>query len=282
MKRVLILILGLSIWLYPEAVKIMPLGDSITYENHFSDLSDPRPIGVRSAYRNYLWYKLSDIDFEVDFVGSQKAGQDIHPPFDVDNEGHPAWTSYELAEKSYGWLEGANPEIVLLHAGSNDWDDSVSGIEEILNDIDQFEKSSGHTVKVFVALILDRVRHEEWIVRFNKNLRSLVNRRIKNGDDLVLVDMYQGAGIDYHNDMSDNTHPNNVGYEKMANVWFSAITGLKAPEKFYTDVEGIEVESLYGYPTTIVDESYIIESDVNELERVVTFTTAVPEHGIIF
>jgi len=282
-NKILLAVLLGSTLLYSDLVRIMPFGDSITYENHHTDDAGPaRPEGVRSAYRNYLWYKLSDANFEANFVGSQRAGQDIHPAFDPDNEGHPAWTSYELAESAYKWLTNADPDIILLHAGSNDWDESVSGIDDILDAVDVHEEKSGHTIKVFVALILDRVRHEEWIVSFNKNLRSLVNKRIANGDNLVLVDMYQGAGIDYSNDMTDNTHPNDRGYEKMANVWYSALLGKEAPTKMYSDLPVQEVESLYAYPTTIVDESYIIESSVDELNRVVVVTTTVPAHGIIF
>ncbi len=283
MKKILGLLFGLSIILYGDMVKIMPLGDSITYENHHvDDVGPARPAGVRSAYRNYLWYKLYDENFEANFVGSQKAGQDIHPSFDYDNEGHPAWTSYELAEHTYKWVKNANPDIILLHAGSNDWDDSVRGIEDILDAIGRYEREEKRKIKVFVALILDRVRHEEWIVRFNRNLRSLVNKRIKNGDDLVLLNMYSGAGIDYKNDMSDNTHPNDRGYEKMANIWFGGITGLTTPTKVYSDIPNQEVVSLYAYPTSIVDPIYIIDSSVDEIDRVVTFTTFVPPHGIIF
>jgi ribosomal protein L31 len=57
------------------------------------------------------------------------------------------------------------------------------------------------------------------------------------GDKIIIVDMEHGAGIDYHlssdsppGDMWDNLHPFETGYEKMANIWFSAIaTVLPSP-----------------------------------------------------
>ncbi len=38
--------------------------------------------------------------------------------------------------------------------------------------------------------------------------------------------MQNGAGIDYRHDMADPTHPNDLGYQKMADKWYEAIVGL--------------------------------------------------------
>ena len=70
MKKLIILSIFVSIGLYASAIKIMPLGDSITYDNSYADLENPRSTSMRSAYRNYLWYMLKDGGFNVDFVGS--------------------------------------------------------------------------------------------------------------------------------------------------------------------------------------------------------------------
>jgi len=289
LKKISILLCGFTLLSTANPVRIMPLGDSITYENHFSDLSHPRPIGVRSAYRNYLWYKLRDFNYEANFVGSQVAGQDIEPSFDPDNEGHPSWTSYDISERVYGWVKSSKPDIILLHIGSNDWDSSVSGVETILARINSAGRDNGKHIKTIVALILDRAHHEEWILRFNNNLRSLVSKHKQNGEDVVLVNMYSGAKINYREDMSDNTHPNDVGYEKMANIWFSAITGVPPPKKMYSqepdEVEPLppeEIDPLYSFPATLVDESFITSIDVNETSRVVTFTTHLPDIGVTF
>ena len=286
-KKVSILLFAFSIIAIADPIKIMPLGDSITYENHFSDLSHPRPKGVRSAYRNYLWYKLKDVNYDINFVGSQTAGQDIQPPFDPHNEGHPSWTSYDIAERTYEWVKKYSPDIVLLHIGSNDWDSSVSGVDTILARINRVAKDEKRTIKTIVALILDRTNHEEWIVRFNNNLRSLVNKHKKSGENVALVNMYSGAGINYKEDMSDHTHPNDVGYEKMANVWFSAITGSPPPTKMYSltpdePEEPEPIDPLYSFPLTLVEESYITSIDVNESSREIIFTTYIPDVGVTF
>ena len=49
-------------------IRIMPLGDSITYDNHEGDT---RPEGLRTGYRQPLWLKLTqEGGYNVDFVGS--------------------------------------------------------------------------------------------------------------------------------------------------------------------------------------------------------------------
>jgi len=286
--KITIWLYALTIFIFADTVKIMPLGDSITYENHFSDISHPRPKGARSAYRNYLWYKLRDINYDANFVGSQVAGEDIEPSFDPNNEGHPGWTSYEIADKVYNWVREFKPDIILLHIGSNDWDDSVSGVDTILARINRASKDDNRDIKTIVALILDRANHEEWIVKFNNNLRKLIKKYQYNGQDIELVNMYSGAKIDYKNDMSDNTHPNNIGYEKMANVWFSAITNLPPPAKMYSkesddnNTVPLPIDPLYKFPETLVDKSLITTIDVNETIRTVIFTTKIPTTGVIF
>jgi len=251
-KKILFLFFTLSVLLYPHSMRVMPLGDSITYDDSYADTDNPRPAGLRSGYRNYLWYKLEDAEYDVDFVGSRVAGQDIIPKFDPDNEGYPGWTSYDLANKTYDWMQKSKPDIVLLHAGSNDWDESSSGIEKILNEIDRYERDSGSTVTVILARIINRPERYTWISNFNHNIQALANNRINNGDNIVVVDMEYGAGLDYDRDFQDPTHPNNTGYEKMATVWFKALDNMELPPKpshprFLADINGDDMTDVIGF-----------------------------------
>ena len=211
-------------------IRIMPLGDSITYDDSYADAHHPRPPGVRHAYRNYLWYKLEDAGYWVDFVGSRVAGSDIVPHFDPENEGYSGWSSYQVANVVYQKLVNHSADIVLLHIGSNDkWTSQnsdghdMSGVNRILNEIDRYEHNYHHHIKVILALIIDRVYHPPFTNTFNHNLRNLANRRISNGDDIYIVDMQHGIGLDYNRDFQDPTHPNNNGYAKMATGWFNAL-----------------------------------------------------------
>ena len=54
-----------------------------------------------------------------------------------------------------------------------------------------------------------------------------MNQRIADGDDIVIVDMENDAGIRYNSlDFQDRIHPNNSGYKKKADVWFNAIENI--------------------------------------------------------
>jgi len=249
-------------------IKIMPLGDSITYDNRESDLSDPRPISRRTGYRSHLWYMLQDAGYAADFVGSKVAGQSVNPPFDPDNEGHPGWSSYDIAENTYSYMLQNTPDTVLLHIGTNDHQTSIAGVSEILREIDTYEQTSGHTVRVIVALIIDRKDGDRNIRIFNENLQVLITSRLLDGDNIALVDMYKGAGLN-GGDYADNTHPNDRGYTKIATVWYNAIL---APFNL----------ELNMYPATIVDKFYIESVNVNATTNTVQYVAEVPSSGITF
>lgn len=201
----------------------MPLGDSITYDCRESDIENPRPSSLRTGYRSHLWYMLKDANFSANFVGSRTAGQSIKPPFDPNNEGHPNWTSFDIAEKIYTFMQMNTPDIILLHIGTNDFSHSVNGVRSILDEVDRYEKNTGKTIRVLVALIIDRKSHDLNIAGFNSNLANLFQKRWENGDILTLVNMQKDAKLT-KSDYADKTHPNNNGYRKMAKVWFDAIT----------------------------------------------------------
>jgi len=244
MKKFIIFWIFVSLQLYASAVKIMPFGDSITYDNSYADLENPRPTSMRSAYRNYLWYKLQDAGYNVDFVGSRQAGSSVTPSFDVDNDGYPGLASYELADKAYSLISKSKPDIILLHAGSNDWDDSPSGIEDILDDVDRYEYENDTSVTVILALIINRREYESWIRYFNANVKRMAQRRIDNGDKIVIVDMENGAGLNYSSDMRDPAHPTDTGYNKMATVWFNALKTVYTEKQEEALAEQKEAEIL--------------------------------------
>lgn len=86
LKSVLLTPLFFSILLFgANPVRIMPLGDSITYgaDNSLSAVDAP------IAYRGSLWTQLSNSGYSIDFVGDVQAGsnyQIFDPSFDLDNE----------------------------------------------------------------------------------------------------------------------------------------------------------------------------------------------------
>jgi len=275
LKRVVVLVLFVyAVVLSAEEMRIMPFGDSITYGDSYEDGENPRPSSVREAYRSHLYYKLRDINYSADFVGSLVAGESVSPSFDPDNEGHPGWSSYRLADSTVEFLEKNPPNVMLIHAGSNDHSDNIHGVENILNWIDYYEVQSQTKITVVLALIINKKEYESLITRFNDRLRDMANQRIAKGDSIVVVDMENDAGLN-HSDYADNTHPNSRGYDKMANVWFSSIVNLG--EKPLVDNA-----ELRDYPYTLVDKNFIDYVYVDTENSSVTFATGIPDAGIKF
>jgi len=206
-------------------VKIMPLGDSITYDdaNAYEDSHGNNlvPEGKRTAYRSFLAYDLNDAGVKYDFVGSRRAGYDVKPPFDPDNEGHPGWTSWDIANHIYSYLQQNTPDVILLHIGTNDRAGGrVDGTEKILNEIDRFKKDHNKKIKVFVALIINRWLWDRTIEKYNANLLAMLQKR--NDPDIVIVDMSNLISGGQH-DYLENTHPNKSGYKRIADKWFTSL-----------------------------------------------------------
>ena len=204
--------------------RIMPLGDSITFDDarayYDSNGKNLVPAGKRTAYRSFLAYDLDDAGVNYDFVGSQRAGYSVEPPFDPDNEGHPGWTSREVASHIYGWLTDNPADIVLLHIGTNDHSTSIAGTKKVISEIKRFAKDHKMKIKVFVALIINRWLYDYTIEDYNKNLEAYLDSL--NDPDIIKVnmqDMLSGRAGDY----LENTHPSKSGYKKIADKWFSAI-----------------------------------------------------------
>lgn len=214
--KTIMLSIGILSIVQSAPLRIMPLGDSITRGYPSSD-----------GYRNDLWYKLKDEKYAIDFVGSQNDGYNITPVFDSNHEGYGGFKTYELAEIVYGFLQDSKPDIILLHIGSNDTSptqgtnsSSISGLSNILNQIDKYEQDYNHDITIMLSTIINRKTYHKTITQFNANLRSLASTRINKGDKIILADMENIAGLT-SNDFADATHPNKQGYAKMANVWFS-------------------------------------------------------------
>ncbi len=211
-------------WLH-ATVKIMPLGDSITWDWRYFD---NRIDAQRHGYRNYLWYLLQEGGYDVDFVGSRHNGSSVLPPYDGDNEGHTGWTTHQIADKVYGYMTKNTPDIVLLHIGTNDSayysvSGGIYGMERILDEIDRYEEDYHRKVYVIVAYIIDLRKDPSWVAAYNSQLKTLLASRIAAGDAIVTVDMYRGAGLSYWGDLHDGIHPTDAGYRKMAKAWYNAL-----------------------------------------------------------
>ena len=145
---------------------------------------------------------------------------------------------HPLQETSGPYLDFFQPDVILLHIGTNDLTTDVTAINQILDIIDTYRTQSGKVVKLLIAKIINRKVYDPSTTLYNNNLAAAVIAH--NNSDNYIVDMESGAGIDYSTEMVDNLHPNDAGYQKMADLWYSALSGILDPP---SDCEG----SLRGY-----------------------------------
>lgn len=240
------LITALNTVLYSQnSVKIMPIGNSIT--QGWTDGSIPET--QMKGYRLDLKNLLQAFGMSVNYVGSQSSGSAYfsdcqHAGIGGSRDqyvgrllldGYDERNSVQILTPPRPYLDEYNPDIILLHIGTNDITHEIDLITNqkvtyILDLIDQYEARSGKDVIVFLALIINRKK--PWIAGsgyqttkdWNNAIKALAQARILAGDKLVIVDMENDAGFVYESvDMADNLHPNAAGYSKMANLWYDSI-----------------------------------------------------------
>jgi lysophospholipase L1-like esterase len=202
-------------------IRIMPLGDSITYGTNSTGTV---------GYRRPLYQMLSGAGYSVDFVGSQTDGSPAD--FDLNHEGHRGWRADQIRDGITGWLNSTPADVVLLHIGTNDITQyqgatsTAAEIGQILDDIYAWE-TTHNQVWVVLARIINRTDSLSGVTTtLNGLIQTLANTRIAGGDKIVVVNME--SALSYPGDMSDTVHPNDTGYGKMAAVWFTELETLLA------------------------------------------------------
>jgi hypothetical protein len=195
-------------------VRIMPLGDSITYGS--GEITDPN---LTTGYRQHLHQLLIEAGYNIDFVGDRQNGKSVMQPFDPDHQGSPGFTAYKIAINVYDYLTANPADIVLLHIGSNDMGSSFADTGRILDEIHRYSPE----IIVIVSKIINS-KGSRTISESNTNLERIVLERINHGEKIILVD--QDQALSYPDDIWNNSHPADSGYRKMAVVWFEALTKI--------------------------------------------------------
>ena len=217
------IVLGLLLFCAHNAysqVRIMPLGDSIT-EGVLGSSDD-------TGYRRALYLSLTAAGHSVNFVGSLANGTPTD--FDRDHEGHSGWRADQIRNNIKSWLTTNPADIILLHIGTNDISQSQtisSTAAEVGQILDSIDAKSTATV-VFLARIINRNDSRSTLTtQYNGLLQSLADSRNANGDLIFVID--QEAALNYPADLADAVHPNDFGYGKMAQCWFTPVSSYLTP-----------------------------------------------------
>ncbi len=272
------LLLVLLLCFYPilvnaAPIKILTIGNSITQadQNTYS-------------YRYNLWKKLIDANIDFDFIGSQttnKGGNPAWPAykgktFDSDHEGHYGWTVDQLlnghdhepnAGKLSQWLQNYTPDIVLLHAGTNDailgqsLDGTINELKELITQIRQKNPNVIILMAKLIPAYPEKVgkSQAENIPKLNEKIAALATQLNTDQSRVILVDQFSNFDPTPGADSFDGLHPNASGEEKMAQRWFAALSPLLKPLSI-----GDELEATYQlklYPTLVDNQPLTLTAE---------------------
>ncbi len=204
------------------AIKIMPLGDSIT--------------GGSGCWRSILWNRLQDTGYtNIDFVGSL-SGQACPLLFDSDNEGHGGVGVINMANQDQlpPWLAAANPDIVLMHLGTNDLFSTTIVINDVLAAYTKLigqMRANNPNMTIIVAQIIPMYTATgscsicyQNVINLNAAIPAWASGLSTTQSRILIVD--QWTGFDTTTDTGDGIHPNDIGFQKMSDKWYPVLTSV--------------------------------------------------------
>ncbi|MBN6037805.1 SGNH/GDSL hydrolase family protein [Amycolatopsis sp. 195334CR] len=223
-RSLLALIALLTALLFPVTAtaqapaRIMPLGDSIT--------------GSPGCWRALLWQHLQQTGHTaVDFVGTLPA-QGCGFSYDGENEGHGGYLATGIANQNLlpGWLAATDPDIVLMHLGTNDvWNNqSPSAILGAFSKLLGQMRANNPDTELLVAKIIPMAPANcgacaQRVIDLNAAIPGWAQANSTTRSPITVVD--QWTGFNPATDTYDGVHPNGTsGIQKIESRWYPAVT----------------------------------------------------------
>jgi len=201
----------------PHAVRLLPLGDSITQANK-----------DHQSYRVWLWQMLESQSIAVDFVGSMDANYQGDPSFpegfDRNHEGHWGWRSDEILEKLPEWLQLYDADIALIHLGTNDCLQNQAASETLdeLKRIAILLRQDKPEIKIaFSTLGPNTWRNAECLEQINQGLHQLSAELSTEQSEISVVEIHAQLQPSEH--LYDGLHPHQSGEKVIAESWFEQL-----------------------------------------------------------
>ncbi|WP_327287596.1 ricin-type beta-trefoil lectin domain protein [Streptomyces sp. NBC_01198] len=192
------------------ALSVMPLGDSITW-------------GVGSStgngYRGPLHNELVADGHPTDFVGTLRNGTMSDP----DNEGHSGYRIDQIAALADASLARYRPNVVTLEIGTNDLNGNYqvsTATARLKSLVDQITADVPDATVLLASLIVSTSSGEEQHrAAYNQAIPGIVQSEQAAGKHVGYVDMSALTSAD----LSDSLHPNDGGYQKMADAFHRGV-----------------------------------------------------------
>jgi lysophospholipase L1-like esterase len=212
-------------------VRVMPLGDSITYG------MGAGPAMIPGGYRDPLAHDYVALGDSFVFVGSDSTNT---TPYLIatgqqNNEGHTGYRIDQIQSNIDAWQASAAPDMVLLHIGTNDilqnfnlgtgvGNDTSAAIARLTTLISTLYANNPSLKIVLSTLIPIQDARDLYVKNYNAALASTVVPNFTGqGRSIVLVDNYANFvnpdGSWISSLYADYAHPNATGYAAMATTY---------------------------------------------------------------
>ena len=234
----------LSPTLPAATLRIMPLGDSITAGYTDNPIwNEPFEFGYRSG----LYTRLTNAGYDFQYVGdsvqpwantfpgdptnggTHTPAVDLRPLGQDNHHGYGGQTASFLNANISTWLATDNPDIILLKIGTNAQD--YNGLNTLVNTIVTNQPSA----QLIISMIMPKYNYQQGIVDYNAYIRdTLVPTYQAAGKNVTVVDQYANfltdtndlTSIDQSLFSNGINHPDNAGYDLMAETWFNGIQAV--------------------------------------------------------
>lgn len=234
----------------PANLKIMPLGDSITYGAGGND----------AGYRGPLYSLLNPIAPGFQFVGASTVNSGSLPASQRQHNGYSSYATLDISNNldgvdttvyaKYGgadrnpnggyWLTGGNgtgrnavyPDVILLMVGANDnvhdasQQISLANYRTNLTTLVDKLVTLRPDARLIMADITPEPNDSTSITTINHIADAVAAEYQALGKHVSTVDMY--TGFPSNGLSADNIHPNSTGYAWMADRWSGAIVSAYA------------------------------------------------------
>jgi len=213
-----------------DVIKIMPVGDSITYG-----------MGETGGYRKYLYDNLTQKGYNIDMVGPEGSNSAQTNGIRYDDN-HAGYSGYQIKEipdwgrqqgnegslynklKSKNAVKQAQPDIILLIIGTNDMtanrsmDACASDLRALLDLMLADMPSNGIIFMGSIPEFTAYGGNAQRVANYNNTVKKVAEEYASKGKNVKFADVH--GSLNGTADLgSDQLHPNGGGYKKMGNFW---------------------------------------------------------------
>lgn len=218
-----------------KPLRIMPWGASIT----------DGYLGTKAGYRGPLRDLLDAAHVPFQYVGSgvDNPGTNPLPREQRHHEGHSGFVIQAGAGRAGIWNSreqwlgpmGSQADLFLIVIGTNDvdlnyqLDKASTRLDALVSSVLDPKTGLQPNARVILAQLppINDAAEDARCLTYNQAIVSVVEAHRKKGEAISTVDLH---AVVQKSELADKLHPNDVGYAKIAKVWFDAIQALYPPK----------------------------------------------------